>query len=185
MKYFIRFDTSADINYIYLFSFYSIASYNKATARYDTILYSSISQLSKSLNISTATLNRVLNNTEYSNYFSIDKQSKIIRLKNNFQKGVNIPFVCLSSAEVSYLLSMKDNLLCKYYIYIKYYCGYNSNKQDFTAKQFLTAYGYSTSNNDYITKVSSYNGLLLERGFIDIERYTDQHGHSRNIYRLK
>ena len=51
-------------------------------------------------------------------------------------------------------------LLCKYYIYLKYYCSLAKKagiKQDFTAKQFLTAIGYSTKSQKQIDKISTYN----------------------------
>ena len=54
------------------------------------------------------------------------------------------PFICLNRDETNFLITMNDNLLCKYYIYLKYYCGYTKSKRiDSTAKQILFALGYS------------------------------------------
>ena len=80
----------------------------------------------------------------------------------------------------------EDNLLCKYYIYLKYYCSLAEKagtKQDFTAKQFLSAIGYSTNSQSQLDKISSYNKKLKEKGLIIITTYRDELGHTRNIYK--
>lgn len=41
-KYYIIYDEKADINYIYLLFFISIAEYNPETKRYDIVRYKSI-----------------------------------------------------------------------------------------------------------------------------------------------
>ena len=95
-------------------------------------------------------------------------------------------FVRLTDKEVAYLRKEKDNLLCKYYIYLKYYCSLAKKagiKQDFTAKQFLTAIGYSTKSQKQIDKISTYNNKLKEQGLIIITPYRDELGHLRNCYK--
>ena len=73
-----------------------------------------------------------------------------------------------------------------YYIYLKYYCSLAKKagiKQDFTAKQFLTAIGYSTKSQKQIDKISTYNNKLKEQGLIIITPYRDELGHLRNCYK--
>lgn len=90
----------------------------------------------------------------------------------------------MTQKEVRVLRKYNDNLLYKYFIYIKYYCGYSSKPQDFTAKQFLSACGYSTKSNSYISKISEFNTYLKDNGLINIKKYTDKQGFKRNIYSL-
>lgn len=87
MKFFIPFDISADINYIYLFCLLGIAEYNKETKRHDRIEYSSIQELtdrikkSYNIKISNATVSRFLREMEAENnscYLSIDRNQKTI-----------------------------------------------------------------------------------------------------------
>ena len=76
-----------------------------------------------------------------------------------------------------------NNLFAKYLIYLKYYCGYSKdNKTDFTAQQFLIACGYSVNSNNTLSQLSEYNGLLVKRGIITIQKKRDELGHTRNIY---
>ena len=56
-------------------------------------------------------------------------------------------------------------------------------KQDFTAKQFLSAIGYSTKSQSQIDKISTYNNKLKKQGLILITPYKDELGHTRNIYK--
>ncbi len=81
----------------------------------------------------------------------------------------------------------KDNLLCKYVMYLVFYCGIAEKAgkpQDFTAKQFLAACGYSTTSNGYLDKVSGFNNFLVREKIIGITHSRDSLGHCRNIYRL-
>jgi len=55
-------------------------------------------------------------------------------------------------------------------------------KQDFTAKQFLSAIGYSIKSQSQLDKISSYNNKLKEYGLISITTYRDELGHTRNVY---
>ena len=185
--YYIYFKPEADINYLHLFSLYDLAVYNPTTKAYDTIKYSSIKKLAELLPYSQATLNRLISNNEYKHFISIDKKEKIITLNCSVIKGSNNNrFVRLTGEEVKYLYKKNDNLLCKYYIYLKYYCSLSNKikiKQDFTTKQFLSAIGYSTKSQSQIDKISSYNKMLKENGFISIEKYRDELGHTRNVYK--
>lgn len=187
-KYYLPFDISADVNYLYLFSLYDLADYNTENKRRDIIHYKSLTWLAEMLSISRSTLNRLLNNPAYKSFFSQDKVKQEITLHNNFKKQnkeKGKSFILLTNKEVSFLRKQNDNLLCRYYIYIKKFCGIaqkNRNKQDFTAKQFLSAIDYCTTSNSNLDKIANYNKLLVEYGFISITVYRDQQGRTRNIY---
>ena len=186
--YYLNFEPKADVNYLHLFALYDLAHYTPASKAFDTIPYSSISKLANLLPFSIATLNRILANDEYKHFLSIDKDNKIIKLNCSVIRGSNNNcFVRLTEKEVNLLQEQKDNLLCKYYIYMKYYCSISQlsgTKQDFTAKQFLASIGYSTNSNSQLDKISSYNNLLKDKGFISITTYRDEQGHTRNIYTI-
>lgn len=187
-NYFIPFDMSKNINYNYLISLYDMAQYNTKSQRYDTINYTSIKALAETLNISHKTLNNILDNAEYNIFITVDKQNKIITINNGINKDINnkiIPFVILTNQEIQLLKKYADNLFYKYFIYMKYFCGYSKNKQqDFTALQFLKYCGYSTNSKNYISKLSQYNSLLLDNKIISIKKYRDELGHQRNIYSI-
>lgn len=132
-------------------------------------------------------MNRLLANDEYKDFFAVDKSAKRITINNNFkgEAGKENPFVRLSTYEIHALEQYNDSLLYRYYIYIKYFCGYSKEKKtDFTAKQFLSACGYSTVSS-YIQKVSQYNSILKKAGMVDIKSFTDEKGHKRNIYSIR
>lgn len=147
MKYYLPFIPHADVNYFYLFGLIDIASYTPSTHSYDTVQYRSVRNLAEKLNISQSTVNRMLSDQDYKEFFTVDKNNKIITLKNSFfnqKKQENTPiekdnnklFISLSENEVAFLRQYNDNLLCKYYIYTKFYCVYAAYKkqtQDFTA----------------------------------------------------
>lgn len=184
--YYLHFKPDADVNYLHLFSLYDLADYNPATKAYDTINYTSIPKLAALLPYSAATLNRLLVNDEYKQFITIDKENRVLTLNSSVIKGSNNNcFVRLNENEVAYLRKEQDNLLCKYYIYMKYYCSLAKKaeiKQDFTAKQFLSAIGYSVNSHSQIDKISTYNNKLKEQGLISITTYRDELGHTRNIY---
>ena len=188
-NYYIPFKLSAKVNYIYIFKLYSIANYNIKTKAYDTIQYKSIKKLAEALNIPYSTFNKIIKDTKYKDFFSIDNELKVITLNTDFHKkeneNTNKIFVKLQQHELEFLKQSEDNLLCKYYLYIKFFCGYAKSKgikQDFTAKQFLDYCGYSTKSNSYISQIATYNGILKRNNFINIEKYTDDMGYERNIY---
>lgn len=181
--YYIRFRPNANIDYIYLLSFYDIAEYNQIDKVYNIIQYSSVRSLAESLNISPATVNRILCNDEYKEFMSIDKQTKTILLHNSFTKGQSERFVILTNREVQLIKEVNTNLFAKYIIYLKYYCGYTQNNStDFTAQQFLSAFGYSVKSNTTLDTICKYNRLLVDSGIITIIKYRDNLGHIRNIY---
>ena len=192
-QFYLPYDEKSEINYCYVLMFYIAASYNKQSKKYDTISYSTIDNLTEKLNaalekddkkISSSTVKRILSNPAYNTFLEIDKENKIIGIKNNI-KSCN-KFVVLSELEALLVIRSRDNLLANYLLFLKYYCGYSkSNKINTTAKQFLDACGYSSNSNAYISKVSEYNRLFVENGFIKIEKYRDDNGNERNFYSCK
>lgn len=192
-KFYIPYDEKADINYPYLIQFYLSANYSKSRKSFDEITYTTLDNLTQQLNahindkskyISKATVSRILNNQNYDAYLQINKQEKTIIIKNQIKN--NNKFIVLNSIEANLIVQSRDNLLAKYILYLKYYCGYSSSKKiDTTAKQFLEACGYSTRSNSYISKLSEYNNLLVSNNIITIEKYRDNNGHERNIYCCK
>lgn len=187
-KYYLPFYVDADINYLYLFSLLELAEYDAVSKSYSIIKYKSQSDLCKFMGISSATLQRIITNPAYEKYFSCDTKQKEIVMKTSFSnsnKEKNPPFIMFTQDEISFLRERKDNLLCKYHAYIKFYCGFSSatgSVQDFTIKQFLSAIGYCSNSKSYENKILNYNKLLLEAGFISIKKYRDELGHTRNIY---
>lgn len=152
--YYLPFRPAAKINYLHLLALYQIAEYRKETKAFDYIKYNSMAEVSQLTGISAATLSRILKSEEYSGFLSADTKGKTIILKSSFPGGTNGAFVRLTEKEVRLILLKKDNLFAKYLVYTKYYCGYTKNRTDFTARQFLSACGYATSSNDYLSKVS-------------------------------
>lgn len=184
-KYYLRFLPTAKIDYIFLFSLYDLADYDTDTKTYSIITYKSLAELARLCSVSDKTLRRHLADTEYSPFLRWDKQNKRVILLNNFSKtGYKTPFLTVSPEEVRLLIAENDNLLCKYLIYLKYYCGYSATKSiDTTCNQFLSAIGYS-SNSSYPSKISGYNTLLQQKGILKIERKHDERGFIRNVYRF-
>ena len=181
--YYLRFRPTANIDYLYLLSFYDLADYNEESKVFDTIYYPSVRVLAESLNVSTATVNRILSNPEYNDFMRIDKPNKTITLCNSFVRGQSEQFIRLTADEVKLIREVNTNLFAKYLIYLKYYCGYSKDKNtDFTAQQFLSACGYSVKSNATLDTISRYNGLLVDRGLIKIQKYRDDKGHTRNRF---
>ena len=119
-------------------------------------------------------------------YFNYNADNKEIILYNNFKKdkAKSNKFVVITEKEKEFLIQQDDNLLCKYLLYIKYYCGKSKTKTtDFTAEQFFAAIGYSKKSGSYKSLLSNYNGILSARGFIKIDKYREN-GKERNIYAL-
>ena len=182
-KYFLLYDEKATVNYKHLLKLYGIAEYNKKNRLYDTIRYNTLDELTSRINdkygkcISKSTLADFLNDKgtkqkhEY-RYFSYDKDSKTIHLTNNF-------------SNVGKGAGAKYNLLIAYFLYIKYFCGASTSKStDFTAEQFLIACGLCPTSGSNKEKISKYNSILSSSGLIEIERFRDNNGHLRNIYRI-
>ena len=188
--FYIRYEPKANINYIYLFYLYSLAEYNTSTNLFDTVSYKSVRALQRLIverfgkgSISPSSLCRLLKDDRYRNYIKVDTEHNRIALQTA-TKGMPC-FVVLTKREIDFLIDKKDNLLAKYYLYLKHFCGRGAvGTQDFTIKQFLKYCGYSDKSNSYVSLVSSYNTLLVENGFIRIENYTDEQGRTRNCYHL-
>lgn len=187
-QYYLPYDQSIDVNYIYVLIFYSIAKYNKQTKRFDTINYSTQKELLDLINeriavyglsISASTLSRILKDSKYKSFFSVDTKEKKITLNNDIQ---NKAFVKLSQKEVDLILETDEELFSKYLMYLKYYASISSSKKtDPTAKQFLAATGYSVKSS-YDSKLSEYNRKLTDREIVKIDKSRDNNGHERNSY---
>lgn len=183
--YYLPFKEDAGIIYLNLLAFYDIAEYRPEVKAYDTIHYSSVKELAERLQLSTSTVTRILDSDKYRYFMTVDKANKTIRLHCSFPKGQKAAFVRLTAAEVMLIRKQnKDqNLLAEYLIYMKYYCGFSKSKEtDFTAKQFLTACGYSTKAKTNFDRLTGFNSLLVQNGIIKIKKWTDDAGHTRNTY---
>ena len=190
-KYFIPYVPEANINYIYLLSLYGLAERAEEGGIKQDIGYNSIKELLDMINkddniLSESTLRRMLKNDEYKKFFIQDKKGNIywIYLLNNFRKcdKQSKSFVVLCPNTYKLIMNEKDNLLAKYIIFMKYMCGVNGGSSDFTANQFLTAFGYTTQSNNMKDKISKYNNLLEQRHIIKIKRNTLEDGKRRNTY---
>ena len=183
-------------NLLQILYLYKVAEYDKGTKLYNKITFQSLDELTRRINeaagesvLSKATLSRLLNNEEYKIYFSYDRERKEIVLNNNFRSKPGVkekqPFIVLSAAEYEFLTNTKDNLLVQYFFYLRYYCGLSkSGRTDSTAKQFLTACGYSVSSGSYLSKIAGYNSLLSSTGYLTIKKTRDENGRERNEYRM-
>lgn len=172
-RYYIPFIPAANVNYLYLFSLYDLAEYDTDTKAFDTIHYVSLAKLAEMMGVSSSTVYRMTSTedkNEYLKFLSIDKKQKTITLNNAFADGMNkIPFVVLTDKEVMLLREKNDLLLCRYLMYVKYYCGYSKSKTtDFTQEQFLIACGYSPNSNGNKDKLSYYNELLTDKSILRI-----------------
>lgn len=131
-NYFIKFNPKAKVNYRYIFMLHGVAKYNVNTRRFDSIYYRSIKDLSDILKTrygdnapSYSTINRIVHDKDYSDYFDIE-YNHFIKLKNNFNrysKKEDETFVIISDKEADTLIDQKDKLIYIYYCYIKHYCG--------------------------------------------------------------
>lgn len=194
MLHYINYKEAASIDYCFLLALYSIAERNAGERIYNIVRFRSAAELTQKLNtiehytISQSKVSRILKNKEYIEYFNYDIDTKTITLYNNFKKAAakSSKFIVLTDKEKMFLLQQNDNLLCKYYTYIKYNCGRSkSGTTDFTAKQFLQAIGYSCKSGNNISTISGYNSILAAHGFINIQKYRDNNGNERNIYSLQ
>ena len=180
-SYYILYKDITKINYIYLLKLYKIAkSYNNSMVK-NTIKYNTLKEIAEKAQINYITLTKILNNIEYKDY--ILKEEKQIVLNNNFKGKKDIQFVILTEKEVDYLIDNNDNLLAKYFIYHKYYCGFNvkTNRHNSTLKQIIETMGYSSKANNYISQLSKYNKQLEADGMIYIDRYIEN-GKNRAFY---
>lgn len=150
MTYYIYYEATSKINYIYLLYFYGVAQYNKETRHSDLIEYKTLEDLADRINkrfkdqeskskyngVSASSLSKILNNKDYENYLFYDKENKKIIIKNNFkQSETKRSFITLTEQEFILLTTEKDLLLCRYLFYLKYFIGFSRNKMiDTTAK---------------------------------------------------
>lgn len=192
-NYYLIYDEKAKINYSFLFALFSIAEKNQQERIDNIIKYKSLQELADRIKskcgfkISASTISRILNNTDYLQYFSKSKEENTIILNNNFKKNKAVcnKFIVLSEKEICFLLEQDSKLLNKYYLYLKYYCGYSKSKTiDTTANQILSAIGYSANCGNNKESLCKYNSLLLERGFVNITKTKDEKGYCRNIYNM-
>lgn len=191
-KYYLNYDEKATINYCFLFALYRIAEKNSAERIENIVVYKSQRELAERLkqvgfSVSPSTINRILNDENYLPYFSKSETENKILLHNNFKKGKakSNKFVILTEKETAFLMEHDNKLLTKYYLYLKYYCGYAKSKQiDTTANQILSAIGYSCNCGNNKDSLCKYNSLLLEHGFISIQKIKDEKGYCRNIYTM-
>lgn len=183
-QYFIPFDPGwKKPKYNYLLYLYLIAEYDTETKLYNTIHYKSLDELAARINekaggesrVSKATLSRFLNDPGKTTFFEIDKDKKVIILKNDFKRKnkeeESRPFVVLTEREFDFLIVQNQDLLTTYFLYLRYYCGHSKSKEiDTTAKQFLAAWGYSIKSGNYLSKISEYNTLLSSNTFLKIRK---------------
>lgn len=198
LKYYFPFIPKAKVDYLLLMDLADIAPYNEDTKQFDTIHFQSLSRLAQMLHRDNTTLSRHLEKDCYKPFFTYYKSKKIIVLNTDFTKTADFqPFVVLSAKEAEIIrnISQKDkekgktdtklnaNLLCKYLMYLKYYCGYNrSGKTDTTAQQFLEACGYCGKSSSYKALIAQYNEILSRNKVITISKYRDKNGFFRNLY---
>lgn len=186
------YDEKANVNYTFIFCLYLIAQRDKKENIYNTISFQSQKELAEKVNkyndiFSISTINRILNDKIYFPYFSYDKINKTIILNNNFKKGKTQTnkFVILNDNELLFLISQNDKLLNKYFLYLKYYIGFSKDKKiDTTANQILSAMGYNNKSGNNKEKLCKYNSLLLDKGFLNIQKIKDNNGYCRNIYSM-
>ena len=191
--YYLNYDEHAQINYCFLFSLFCIAQRNQKERIDNIIVYDNQKQLAERIkekcnySISSATISRILKDQNYIPYFSKSENENKIILNNCFKSGkaASNKFVILNEKEIAFLIQQNDKLLNKYYLYLKYYCGYSKSKRiDTTANQILSTIGYSANCGNNKNNLCKYNSLLLERGFISIEKKRDSKGYYRNIYTM-
>ena len=91
-KYYIPYCENTKVNYIYLLYIYGLAEFDTQKRIYNTINYKSANQLTELINqiygansISKSTIQKMLNENKYNDYFTVNKQDKKIILKNDFK----------------------------------------------------------------------------------------------------
>lgn len=185
------------LDYLPLLYLHKVAEYNKEKRVYNTIHFRSLQDLADRINegrveknklVSVSTLSRLLNGKKYESFFTYNKEEKTIILQNDFHNGTRTAkagFVVLSANEFDFLLERNESLLVAYVLYLKYSCGISKSKTtDSTAKQILSACGYCATSGNYLSKLSEYNKLLAEQGFLSIETKRDEQKHLRNTYKI-
>ena len=194
-KLFLYYDEKANVNYSFIFALFTIAESNKLEKLDNVITYRNQQELIKRIQnncgykISASSISTILNDIKnYNKYFTYCKAQNTIILQTNFRanRAKENRFVILNDREINFLLQQDNKQLTKYYLYLKYYCGYSKTKRiDTTANQILQAIGYSANCGNNKQNLSTYNKLLVDNGFLYIERITDDRGYNRNIYSIK
>lgn len=190
-QYYIPYDEKSSANYLFIFALYTISRVAKR-GRERCVKYKSVKEIEEKITeafnekiIASSTIDRLLNDKSYSMYFVVDKTKKTITLNNVISKGRSRKFVVVYDYAAERLVKLKDNFLISYYLMIKYYCGYNKEKQiDTTAKQFLELIGKCASSGSLQSKLSAYNSILTDLNLISISKYRDEQSHIRNIYKV-
>lgn len=199
IRYYLPFIPKAQVDYLLLLDLADIAEYNIDTKQFDTIQFQSVSKLAERLNRNNTTLTRHLEKSAYKPFFTYQKNNKRIILHTDFTAtGIQQPFVVLTNIEVQIIryyeaqdkektdTKVNANLLCKYLMYLKYYCGYNKTRQtDTTEKQFLEACGYCGNSSSYKALIAKYNEILTRNKIFTIKKYRDELGHLRHRYSLR
>ena len=185
MNYFIAYHEDLqqeNINFKFILSVYKIIKANNLKEQ--KLFFNSYKQLSFLLKIhvdyeiSVPTIQRILNNELYYNYFIYDRTNHFLAIPTCHKN-----FVILCDKEIDFLLRHQDNLLIKYFLYLKYYYGYFGKKPiDDTANQILSALGYSTKSGQTKGRLCEYNKMLQNQGLIFIKKIYDEQGHIRNFY---
>ena len=86
--YYIPFiENMKQIDLYLLFSLYDLAEFNPNKKVFDTVRYSSQSNLALQLGISLSQLKRIISNNAYSSYFQVDTKEKTITLYNDFRNS--------------------------------------------------------------------------------------------------
>ena len=136
--YYLYYEEETKINYCFLFSLFLIAKRNNKEMIYNTIQYKNLTDLQQQIynsckyNISISTISRILKDTEnYSLYFTKSKEENKIILNNNMKRSQakNNKFITLTEKEILFLLEYNNKLLNKYYLYLKYFCGFAKEKK--------------------------------------------------------
>lgn len=196
-KYYIPYYENTQINYVYLLYFYGLAEFDTENRIFNIIKYKTVQSLTDTINetfprdkpISKSTINSLLNDIKYNDYFTVNKREKTITLNNNFkntiQKEQKQKYIVITEYIYNFLVVLNDNFLCQYLFYLIYYCGFSRDKStNSTAKQILEKIGYSPKSNDNISKCAYFNSLLVDNGILKISKYRDENGNERNIYTL-
>ena len=178
-KYYLLYKDKTDINYIYLLKIYKSAKCIDEDYIKNTIQFKSKKELAEKVNIKYNALLNILKSDSYKDYFILNDNQLIIN--NNFKKdngNRKNKFVILTENEVDFLIEHNNNLLAKYFIYHKYYCGFSKYKShNSTAKQILDTMGYSNKSNNYISQLSEFNKLLSAENMIQIQNYIENGKH--------
>lgn len=193
MMFYIPFEVNTKIDYTFLFCLYKIAGKNQKQRLKNIIQYQSMKELAETIqsycgfSVSQSTISRLLNKTEYHYCFDLDKKNKTITLKNDFrrQQGNQQTFVVLTEKEINFLINKNDELLTRYYLYLKFYCGASGiNQTNATIEQILSAVGYNHKSGTNKGKCSQYNSLLVNEEFIKITKLR-LNGKERNLYSIQ